>query len=132
MAGTEEKWQRARLIPVTGISAAEEQERRGTSVLLSVLSAVREFGRALTIRLGAPAGSVESFIEVEFVLGDRKVRPDGLIRVLGRGNRVWTALVEVKTGRNQLQATQVEDYLEVARVREYDAVVTIKEPSVIP
>jgi hypothetical protein len=125
MVGAEEKWQRARLIPVTGIAGAEEQERRGTSVLLSVLSSVREFGRAITMRIGAPAGSIESFIEVEFVLGDRKVRPDGLIRVLGRGNRTWTALVEVKTGRNQLQASQVEDYLEVARAREYDAVVTV-------
>src|SRR5579862_6146614 len=125
MAGAEEKWQRARLIPVTGISGADEQERRGTSVLLSVLSSVREFGRAITMRMGAPAGSIESFIEVEFVLGDRKVRPDGLIRVIGRGNKTWTALVEVKTGRNQLQVAQIEDYLEVARVREYDAVVTI-------
>ncbi|HAM02636.1 MAG TPA: stress response protein [Acidimicrobiaceae bacterium] len=125
MASAEEKWQRARLIPVTGIAGAEEQERRGTSVLLSVLGAVREFGRAITMRMGAPAGSIECFIEVEFVLGDRKVRPDGLIRVLGRGNKTWTALVEVKTGRNQLQANQVEDYLEVARAREYDAVVTI-------
>ena len=125
MAGAEEKWQRARLIPVTGLAGTDEQERRGTSVLLSVLGAVREFGRAITMRLGAPAGSIECFIEVEFVLGDRKVRPDGLIRVIGRGNRTWTALVEVKTGRNHLRADQVEDYLEVARLRDYDAVITI-------
>ena len=90
MNSAEEKWQRARLIPVTGIAGTDEQERRGTSVLLAVLGAVREFGRAITMRLGAPAGSVESFIEVEFVLGDRKVRPDGLIRVLGRGGRHWS------------------------------------------
>ena len=125
MNSAEEKWQRARLIPVTGIAGAEEQERRGTSVLLAVLGAVREFGRAITMRIGGPAGSVESFIEVQFVLGDRRVRPDGLIRVLGRGGRSWTALVEVKTGRNSLQPKQVDDYLEVARARGYDAVLTI-------
>lgn len=121
----DEKWQRARLIPVTGITGAEEQERRGTSVLLAVLSSVREFGRAITVRMGAPVGTIECFIEVEFILGDRKVRPDGLIRVIGRGGRSWTALVEVKTGRNVLQQSQIEDYVEVARSRDYDAVITV-------
>ena len=39
----DEKWQRARLFPVTGIGNPNEQERRGTSVLLAVLSSVKEF-----------------------------------------------------------------------------------------
>ncbi|MFY1651367.1 hypothetical protein ACN27J_10780 [Solwaraspora sp. WMMB762] len=73
----------ARLIPTSGINGAEEQERRATSALLAVMSAVREFGRAFTQRFGAPAGPVQTFIEVPFKLGDRKFFPDGLIRVVG-------------------------------------------------
>jgi hypothetical protein len=118
---SEDKWQQARLMPVTGITGADEEERRGTSVLLSVLGAVQEFGRAITTRMGAPVGPMETFIECEF----KSCRPDGAIRVRGRGNKMWTALVEVKTRRNSLQLAQVETYLDVARENGYDAVVTI-------
>lgn len=120
----DDDWQPARLIPVSGISGAEEQERRGVSALLAVLSSVREFGRAITGQLGAPAGAIETFIEVPFKLGDRTVRPDGLIRVT-RGKQVWTALVEVKTGRNELQPIQLTDYIDVAREHGFDVLLTI-------
>ena len=40
-------------------------------------------------------------------------------------NELWTALVEVKTGRNDLEAEQVTTYLDVAREHGYDAVITI-------
>jgi hypothetical protein len=43
----------ARLIPVSGIRNAEEQERRATSALLAVLSAVDEFNLAITKPFGA-------------------------------------------------------------------------------
>ena len=99
----EESWHVARLIPTSGINGAEEQERRATSALLAVMAAVREFGRSLTGRFGAPAGIVETYIEVPFVLGEVRHYPDGLIRV-SRGSRTWTALVEVKTSTNCLQA----------------------------
>lgn len=121
---TEENWHRARLIPTSGINGAEEQERRATSALLAVVSSVKEFGRALTRPLGAPMGPVEAFIEVPFELAERKVIPDGLIRV-ARGKTVWTALVEVKTNKNELQALQIENYLDVAAANGYDAVITI-------
>lgn len=121
---TEESWEPARLIPVSGINGAEEQERRGVSALLAVIESVREFGRAVTTRLGAPAGTISTFIEVTFPNGERNVRPDGVIRVV-RGSRSWTALVEVKTGRNDLVPEQVEAYLEVARDHGFDAVLTI-------
>jgi hypothetical protein len=120
----EESWHEARLIPVSGISGAEEQERRATSALLAVLTAVREYGRALTAPLGPPAGAVEAFIEVPFLLGEERVYPDGLLRVR-RGARVWTALLEVKTGGNVLAARQLENYLDVAREQGFDALVTI-------
>ncbi|MET1073039.1 MAG: hypothetical protein ABWY11_10380 [Umezawaea sp.] len=121
---SEESWHAARLIPTSGINGADEQERRATSALLAVMSAVREFGRALTQPLGAPAAVVRTFIEVPFDLDGRKVIPDGLVRVV-RGQRSWTALVEVKTGTNDLQKEQLENYLDVARENGFDAVVTI-------
>ncbi|GAB2591826.1 hypothetical protein Aab01nite_38490 [Paractinoplanes abujensis] len=121
---SEDTWLAARLIPTSGINGADEQERRATSALLAVMCAVREFGRALTQPLGAPAGAVQTYIEVPFKLGDAKVFPDGLIRV-SRGQREWTALVEVKTGSNDLKADQLENYLDVAREQGFDAVITI-------
>ena len=55
---SQETWHEARLIATSGINGADEQERRATSALLAVMTAVREFGRALTKPLGAPAGNV--------------------------------------------------------------------------
>jgi hypothetical protein len=115
----ENPWNAARLIPTSGVNGAEEQERRATSALLAVLSSVKEYGRVLTGRMGAPAGAIETFIEVPFIevpfmLGEKKVFPDGLIRVK-RGSKAWTGLVEVKTGNNELQREQLENYLDVAR-----------------
>ncbi|MGC4876557.1 stress response protein [Micromonospora sp. DT43] len=121
---SEETWLAARLIPTSGINGAEEQERRATSALLAVMSAVREFGRVLTQSLGAPAGTVQTFIEVPFKLGNQQLFPDGLIRVT-RGQRQWTALVEVKTGGNALKTEQLEAYLDIAREQGFDALITI-------
>ena len=118
-------WESARLIPVSGIRNAEEQERRATSALLAVLTAVDEFGLAFTKPFGAPKGRLNAYIEVQFELSDgRKVRPDGLIQVT-RGKRTWTALVEVKTGSNGLNSGQIEAYLDLAKEQEFDCVITI-------
>lgn len=119
-----ENWVPARLIPVRSSSGADEHESRGTSALLAVMKSVDEFGRALVSSWGAPSGTLETFTEVEFQLGKSKVRPDGLIRIT-RGKRVWIALVEVKTQRNKLDVAQINSYLDVARERGFDAVVTI-------
>lgn len=119
-------WHAARLFSLAGIAikANDEQETRATSTFLSVLSLVREFGRRVTSKLGAPAGTLEAFTEVNFKHEDRVLRPDGLIRVT-RGGRTWVALVEVKSGDRKLSAQQVDDYIEVARSKGFDAVVTI-------
>jgi hypothetical protein len=119
---SEEAWLAARLIPTSGINGSDEQERRATSALLAVMSSVREFGRAIVQPLGAPAGSMETFIEVPFKIGDKQCFPDGLIRIV-RGQRQWTALVEVKTAGNVLTAEQLERYLDVARENNFDALV---------
>ncbi|WP_344203296.1 hypothetical protein [Pseudolysinimonas kribbensis] len=78
----------------------------------------------MTTPFGAPAGAMETFIEVPFELGGKKVFPDGLIRVKW-GKKVWVALVEVKTGTNELQREQLENYLDVAREHHFDALITI-------
>jgi hypothetical protein len=120
----EVEWERARLFPVSGIGGADEQERRAASALLAVVQSVREFGRAITVPMGAPAGRLTSYIEVPFNDGDKKLRPDGLLQMVS-GQRTWTALVEVKTGRHSLHAGQIQDYLDVARRHKFDALLTI-------
>ena len=74
-------WERARLIPVSGITGPDEQERRGVSALLAVINSVREFGRAITAPLGAPAGIPMAYIEVPFISGEKKLasQPDPLL-----------------------------------------------------
>jgi hypothetical protein len=120
----EVNWEQARLFPVSGIGGADEQERRATSALLAVVGSVREFGRAMTVPFGAPAGRLSAYIEVQLKDGDKRLRPDGVIRVQ-YGRRAWTALVEVKTGRNDLIPEQIESYLELVRRHKFDVLLTI-------
>jgi hypothetical protein len=120
----EDHWQPARLIPTSGIQGQDEAERRATSALLAVMGSVREFGMALTKPLGAPASQLQTFIEVPLKIGERTCYPDGLVRAT-RAGRIWTALVEVKTGTADLEREQVETYLDIARDNSFDAVLTI-------
>ena len=121
----EAAWQRARLFPTVGISGAKEQEPRATSALLSVLPAVPSFGRALLKSLDAPAGSTAAFTEVRLRDGDGVSHvPDGAI-VIEKGTRRWSALVEVKTGRNEVPPEQVVRYLDLARRFGFDALFTV-------
>lgn len=119
-----ENWHAARLIPTSGINGPDEQERRATSALLAVLAAVKEFHRALLAPLGAPAGLIETYIEVPFDLNGQRLFPDGLIRVT-RGKTAWTCLVEVKTGTNRVGTEQLEHYLDIARLNGFQVVLTI-------
>jgi hypothetical protein len=120
----DKNWQPARLFSVCGVGSGEEQEMRATSALLATMQAVRPFARGIVARLGAPAGTVETFAEVPFRLGERIVIPDGVIRV-ARAGRLWTCLLEVKTGAMQLRRDQVEKYLDVCRDHRFDTVVTL-------
>jgi hypothetical protein len=121
-----ENWPLARLIPTVGIKGQEEQERRATSSLLAVMRAVPEFGHALLKELGAPKSQViQTFTEVRFKDSSGKlVIPDGAI-VCERGQKSWTCLVEVKTGKADLRDEQVGCYLDVAREHGFDGVLTI-------
>ncbi|RSN62048.1 stress response protein TerZ [Actinomadura sp. WAC 06369] len=117
-------WQHARLFPVTGLRNDQERETRATATLLAVMAQVPEFGRRLTARFNAPAGTIQTFAETSFKHGDGKVRPDGVLRV-ARAGRIWTALIETKTGGNPLKADQVAAYLEVAARQGYETVITL-------
>ncbi|WP_211359688.1 TerD family protein [Actinocorallia herbida] len=93
-------WQHARLFSVHGLRNDQEREVRATSTLLAVMAQVPEFGRRVTARFGAPAGLLQTFAEAQFKHGETTVRPDGIVRV-SRAGRIWTALVETKTGGNR-------------------------------
>jgi hypothetical protein len=130
------KWDQARLIPTAGIGGPGEQERRAASALLAVLSVVTEFQRALLKPLGAPKGRVEAFCEVVFPLDQRRpdgksVRPDGLIEIR-RGKKEWSILVEVKTGNNDLERGQVEQYLQVARTYDIEGGLLTVSNQIVP
>lgn len=117
-------WRSARLFPTVGIKSGAEQEGRTTSVLLSVMEAVPDFGRRIGSLVGAPRGRIETFTEVAFSLAGQDLRPDGIIRI-SRGANEWVALVEVKTAKGTLSADQVGGYIQLARSKGFNAVVTI-------
>lgn len=120
----DDKWPVARLIPITSASGVEAQERNAASALLAVVANVKEFGRALLRPLGAPAGTIQTFVETPFVLDGKKIRPDGLITV-ARGGKSWVALVETKVGASSLEVEQMNAYLDICRERGFDAVLSI-------
>ena len=116
----------ARLIPVVSES---NKEKRLAAAFLSILTAIPGFAGALFSSIGlrlGPRTKIEAFTEVVF--SDQPAaardRPDGLI-VVRTGRRTWSALVEVKTGRNVLAAEQLGRYAELARKFGIDALITI-------
>ncbi|MCR4377287.1 MAG: hypothetical protein NUV50_04235 [Rhodospirillales bacterium] len=116
----------ARLIP---IAKESEKERKATSVIMAGLMSVSEFARGMLSSIDAPATKtikVSCFCEVVFKNGAEKenLRPDGMI-VVTVGNRTWKALVEAKVGNAELEVTQIENYLDLARRYGVDAVITI-------
>lgn len=117
-------WRPARLFPAPTLKSDKEREVRATSVLLSVMAQVPEFGRRLTAAFGAPAGRMETFTEVSLPHGDTPKRPDGVIRV-ERAGKLWTALVETKTNGNVLKSEQVQNYMDIAARRGYETVITL-------
>ncbi|MET9351107.1 TerD family protein [Streptomyces termitum] len=119
-----DSWRPARLFPVPSYRSDKEREVRATSVLLSVMAEVPEFGRRLTAGFGAPAGRMQTFTEVSLPHGETPKRPDGVIRV-ERAGKLWTALVETKTNGNPLKSEQVQNYMDIAARRGYEAVITL-------
>ncbi len=119
------EWRPARLIPTSGIKGVDDQETRATSALLSVMMAVPEFARALLKKIDAPAGNVQTFLEIP-IKSDLGIghRPDGAI-VVTWGSKTWTAAVEVKTGLRDLDPHQIESYLDLAKEQGFQCVLSI-------
>ncbi|WP_181791581.1 hypothetical protein, partial [Streptomyces phytophilus] len=117
-------WRGSRLFPVSSLKSDRERESRATSVLLAVMAQVPEFGRRITAGFGAPAGRMETFTEVTLPHGDSPKRPDGVVRI-ERAGKLWTGLLETKTNGNALGAEQVQDYVDLASRRGYEAVITL-------
>src|ERR1700754_3783194 len=123
--GMETAWRPARLFSTVGLKGNTEREGRATSTLLAVMQAVPELSYALLRPLGAPKGRVQTFTEVRLQDATEILAiPDGAILV-DRGKARWAALVEVKTGRDRLDADKLEIYLEHARELGMGGVLTI-------
>ena len=118
--------QRARLFPVI---ADTSKEGRTLSVFLSCMGAVHELGQALMGSVGqriGTRGKIDAYTEIVFKNGPspKNLRPDGLL-VVTTGKRQWSALVEAKVGRNEINTDQVADYVQLAKANGIDAVITI-------
>ncbi|MDH7943466.1 hypothetical protein QGM61_06505 [Pseudohongiella sp. SYSU M77423] len=116
----------ARLIPVVADSKKEE---RATASLLASFMVVPAFASDVLSDLGASMGKrtvVEGYTEVCFKAADKtkNCRPDGLI-IVTSGSKIWTALIEAKTGNAIHTKEQVETYLDLARAHGINAVITL-------
>lgn len=114
----------ARLIPVV-----TQQELRNTCVTCAMLMAVEEFAETLLGRLGAPTGKrmrVHIWLEPVFksLKDGNEDRPDALI-IVNNGRREWRAILEAKAKGADLDSSQVERYLDIAKDHRIDAVLTI-------
>lgn len=117
-----ESGEKSRLFPVL---SENSKEGRATSIFLSVIPYVPEYGQAIlggtNIRLGTRT-KIETYTEVVFP--NTKLRPDGLI-VVKNGKNTWSALIEAKIGNADLDPDQIEAYLDIAKANKVDAVITI-------
>lgn len=116
----------ARLFPVLSDTS---KEGRTTSIFLSCMMCVREFGVGLLSSLRQSTGKttrIVAFTEVSFkaMPGDKQQRPDGLL-IVKTASREWRALIEAKVGNAQLSAEQVQGYIHLAKANKIDAVITI-------
>lgn len=121
-----ERGERARLIPVV---ADTSKEGRAASIFLATVMAVDEFAAAMLgsvgVRLGKRA-KVRCFTEVVLreSAGDVRLRPDGLILV-DTGKSRWSALLEAKIGKADIEEEQLKSYIQLARANGIDAVITL-------
>ena len=116
---------RARLIPTV---ATTRKEERLVSVLLAAISVVRPLAESILQQCGTRMGkraSLETYTEVTFPTADgNENRPDGVLR-LTAGRSTWTALVEAKVDKSDLDAEQMDRYARTAREFGVNAMLTL-------
>ena len=102
------------------------KEKRAVSILLACMEQVPELARTLLQGQGAPLGKrsrLRAWTEAGEVGRRGSVRPDGRIEIESSRGQKWTALLEAKIGKADLDSLQIEAYLKEGRAA--DAVITI-------
>ena len=117
--------EQVRLFPVVSDTSLEQ---RTLSIFLSVLTTAPSLAGEILGTLGVKVGvrtRITAYTEVTFKNEpESNSRPDGLV-VVTTGRSTWTALIEAKIRKSDLDAEQVERYLRLARENGLDAVITI-------
>lgn len=110
--------QESRLIPI----GKKDDEMAMASVFLSALRLVKEYRNLISDPIGlSKSGSIYCFTEVSFpvVFADddlkKKSRFDGLVLVVSGGKIKDAAIFEMKQGKNEVEADQIERYLDMAK-----------------
>ena len=115
----------ARLFPIV---ADASREQRILSIFLAVLAQVPNLSHEILGTVGVRIGKrtrISTFTEVTLKNDvESSGRPDGLL-IVATGRATWSALIEAKIGRADLDPSQVERYLNLARENGLDAVITI-------
>ncbi len=120
-----QKSNRAALFPVLSEGS---KEKRAVSILLACMEQVPELARTLLQGQGAPFGKrsrLRAWTEAGPVGKRGSVRPDGRIEIESSRGQKWTALLEAKIGKADLDISQIEAYLKEGRAAGADAVITI-------
>ena len=104
------------------------KEKRAVSILLACMEQVPELARTLLQGQGAPLGKrsrLRAWTEAGEVGKRGSVRPDGRIEIESSRGQKWTALLEAKIGKADLDISQIEAYLKEGRAAGADAMITI-------
>jgi hypothetical protein len=122
------------------ISNFKQTERRLLSVFMCLLDlspAVRGHFLDLCGFRGAKTSNYKTLMEVSYK-GSKfsEIRPDGLL-ACKRGATTWSAYIEAKAEKMQIRPEQIQSYLELAKLTDVDAIITISNefariPSELP
>ena len=123
--------QPARLIPIVADSNKEE---RIVSIFLATLTQTRPFAKEILERCGERVGKysvLTSYTEVKFPSSDGSspCRPDGVL-CLATPKARWTAIVEAKVEKADIDEMQMERYAEIAQKHQMGAVITLSNQMV--
>ena len=108
--------------------ADTNREQRILSIFLAVLTQAPDLAHEILGTIGVRVGKrtkITAFTEVTLKTKVEDVgRPDALI-IVTSGRSTWTALIEAKIGRSNLDTAHIERYLKLARDNGIQAVITV-------